>query len=163
VVEASRRVRPDQLNPHMKKENQVRANSNGPSPEVQAQIAADPVKSAGNAEAENEWFNIGLSKTEVAMLKKIQAEIWIAPEDSTRAKTIRVLLLGALAHYSALARVLFADAEYCKHEGFDSYDAFFNRKIEAELDRSGAVLAEVRAGYNSARPASIQSRKGGAR
>lgn len=152
----------------MKKIEQARANDNGPSPQVQSQTVqpqtvCDPVKTAGFPTGENEWFSIGLSKVEVAMLKNIQARIWIVPETSTRAETIHILLLAALAHYGTLANVLFADADYCKHEGFDGYLAFFERMIEAKLDKSSAALAAIRAAHASRSPASTQAGKGGAK
>ena len=136
----------------MKNLNQVRTNDSGPSPSSQPQTASDPVKSAGYGTAENEWFNIGLSKVEVAMLKQIQAKIWMNPEDSTRAKTIRLIVLAALAHYDTLASVLFGDAEYCAKEGFETSDLFFERMIEARLEGSGAGIAAIRDGQARRKP-----------
>ncbi len=127
------------------------------------QLDVDAVTKAGHPRAENEWFEIGLSPVEVAMLKKIQAQIWAEPEDSTRAKTIRAVLLAALAHYDTLAKVLFVDAEYCEHEGFVHYEAFFERMIQGQLDRSGPALAAIKEAWTQRQPASTQGRKGGAK
>ena len=127
------------------------SNDKGPSSQVQSQTIppqtiSAPVKTAGHATAENEWFNIGLSKMEVAMLKNIQAKVWIKPENSTRAQTIRLILQAALAHYDTLASVLFGDAEYCAKEGFETSDLFFERMIESRLEGSGAGIAAIREG-----------------
>lgn len=148
----------------MKKEKRVRENGNAESPKTQGQTATlqaaeNSVKSAGHPTAENEWFNIGLSPLEVAMLKKIQAVVWREPEESTRAKTIRLLILAGLTHYSDLAKVLFGDARYCSEEGFDSYDLFFEGGIKCQLDICGADLAAIRESYRSGKPA---AGKGGA-
>jgi hypothetical protein len=117
------------------------------------QPAVDSVSTAGHGTLENEWFRIGLSPLEVRMLKKIQACIWKEPERSTRAATIRLLLLASLAHYSTLAAVMFADARYCDNEGVDSFEEFFDRIIESRLEGSDAALAAIVKAERAARVA----------
>jgi len=145
----------------MKKEKQAREDSNAASPQPQLptdpKTAENPVKSAGHPTAENEWFKIGLSPLEVAMLKNIQAKIWTNPENSTRAETIRMMVLGGLAHYKTLGATMFADAEYCKHEGFASYEALCERMIQEQLPASRAGLASVQAACQARRPDAIQA------
>ncbi len=142
----------------MKKENQARKNGKGPSPETQAQTAENPVKKIGHPTAENEWFNIGLSPVEVAMLKNIQARIFINPMGTTRAQTIRLLILGALAHYDTLGAVLFGDAEYLQNEGFECSEDFFEKMIQKRVDGSGADLDAIRERCASRRPAGKSGR-----
>jgi hypothetical protein len=83
-----------------------------------------PVEYDGNIVARNYWFKIGLSRPEIAALKKIRERFYHKPESKNLAATIRALLLTALAHYERIEPHRYNDVRYARREGFISTEMY---------------------------------------
>jgi hypothetical protein len=138
----------------MNKEEQSQAESSAPS--IKAKIERPPTvwQGACHTEKTDEWFQIGLSNLEVAALKLAQERVWALPDcrvlraiDSdfatdTTSATVRVLLVGALAHFDVLLPLLLKDAESMRQRGCISISVFLDELIKrrclAEMAAEGA-------------------------
>jgi len=82
----------------------------------------------------NQWFSIGLSKEEVAMLKMLREDLYLGQEKHSLADTLRMLVQAAMAHYDVLRG---KDDAYGRGEGFataeDCFAGLIKRQFEAGM------------------------------
>ncbi len=121
--------------------------------ENQTKEAQPDIPIAGHSEKSDQWFKIGLSSLEVQALKMAQERVWGPPRtpggpcadvkaatDMTAA-TMRILIVGALAHFDALLPHLMNDADYMRREGFTSISAYLDGIIKRRgLDEMSASV-----------------------
>jgi len=88
-------------------------------------------RSSGHWVESNIWFNIGVSKTEAAMVKSIAARLrQMNPRPpvanpiqmllckKTSADSLRMLLQTALAHFDVVEPLMIQDMNHARQEGF---------------------------------------------
>lgn len=117
---------------------------------------AQPITgTAGHSEKSDQWFKIGLSNLEVAALKLAKEKVWASPGQlppetppiadckactDTMTATMRILVVGALAHFDALLPLLLKDAAYMRRENFSSVSVYWDKIIKTRF------MAEIAAG-----------------
>ena len=113
----------------MKKEKRVRAKCSAET--VKPQSKKTPaIEYRGSIIQASQWFEIGLSPTELSALKLIREDIFSDPKNQTLAKTIRALFVSAIAHYDVLRPLLFGDAHYSQSEGFILVETYLEDVIK---------------------------------
>jgi hypothetical protein len=66
----------------------------------------------------NQWFKLGLSRAEIAALKKIRERFYQNPKNKKLAAVLRALVLTSIAHFAEVHPIMYNDYTYAQKEGF---------------------------------------------